>query len=104
MTFAEIAECVGVSPQGAHKWTKGGEIKYEHLRKLADCLGVNWIWLRYGTEALEDNTEEHGDTLSEPAKELARAWQRLPPAERVAMKTAVFALKKSLSAKRTEHK
>ena len=95
MTFAEVAECVGVSAQGAHKWANGGDIEYENLRALADCLGVNWVWLRYGAEALQDITKERGDTLSEEAKGLAEAWQDLPPPERVAMKTAVYALKKS---------
>ena len=94
-TLAKISDCVGVSSQAVFKWTKGGDIEYENLRKLADCLGVNWIWLRYGAEALEDITQERGDTLSEEAKGLAEAWQDLPAAERVAMKTAVFALKKS---------
>ena len=79
-TFAEVARCVGVSTQGAHKWANGGNIEYEHLRALADCLGVNWVWLRYGAEALQDITEERGDTLSEEAKGLAEAWQDLPPA------------------------
>ncbi len=94
LTFDHIGTCTGVSAQAAHKWTTGGDIQYKNLRRLADCLEVNWLWLRYGPEALKD-IEERGDTLSEEAKGVGKAWQGLPPTERVAMKTAIYALEKS---------
>lgn len=51
LTLQSVATVLGVSRAAVHKWTKGGEIDYEKLRKLAAFLGVNWIWLRYGEQA-----------------------------------------------------
>ncbi|AXK40118.1 helix-turn-helix domain-containing protein [Crenobacter cavernae] len=51
LTLQAVATALGVSRPAVHKWTRGGEIDYEKLRKLATLLGVNWIWLRYGEEA-----------------------------------------------------
>ena len=53
LTLAEVARSVGTSTPSVHRWTRGGEIEYENLRLLAKFLDVNWIWLRYGDEALE---------------------------------------------------
>lgn len=50
----QVAEALGVSSAAVHKWTRGGEIEYRKLRVLADFLGVNWIWLRYGEQAVLD--------------------------------------------------
>ncbi|WP_082824218.1 helix-turn-helix domain-containing protein [Crenobacter luteus] len=50
----QVAEALSVSPSAVHKWTRGGEIEYGNLRALADFLEVNWIWLRYGEEAVGD--------------------------------------------------
>jgi len=51
LTLQAVATALQVSRPAVHKWTKGGEIDYEKLRKLAAFLGVNWIWLRYGEQA-----------------------------------------------------
>jgi len=51
LTLQSVATVLGVSRPAVHKWTKGGEIDYEKLRKLAAFLDVNWIWLRYGEQA-----------------------------------------------------
>jgi transcriptional regulator with XRE-family HTH domain len=53
LTLAEVARSVGTSTPSVHRWTRGGRIEYENLRLLAKFLDVNWIWLRYGDEALE---------------------------------------------------
>ncbi|MGF1868105.1 helix-turn-helix domain-containing protein [Enterovibrio norvegicus] len=52
-TQAHVATAIGTSVPSVHRWTKGGQIEYKNLRSLADYLGVNWIWLRYGDEAVE---------------------------------------------------
>jgi len=54
LTLQAVANALGVSRTAVHKWTRGGEIDYANLRHLADFLNVNWIWLRYGQEALAD--------------------------------------------------
>ena len=54
LMLKQVAEAVSVSPSAVHKWTRGGEIEYERLLALARFLGVNWVWLRYGEQALAD--------------------------------------------------
>ncbi|MBN47785.1 MULTISPECIES: PAS domain S-box protein [unclassified Methylophaga] len=53
LTQAQVANAVDTSVPSVNRWTKGGEIEYENLRSLADFLEVNWVWLRYGDEAIE---------------------------------------------------
>lgn len=53
LSLQAVATALNVSRPAVHKWTKGGEIDYEKLRKLAAFLDVNWIWLRYGEQGLE---------------------------------------------------
>ncbi len=53
LTLAQIANAVGKSSPSVHRWTRGGEIDYENLRALANFLEVNWVWLRYGDEAIK---------------------------------------------------
>ncbi|SPT38547.1 putative diguanylate cyclase [Achromobacter denitrificans] len=53
LSLQAVATALNVSRPGVHKWTKGGEIDYEKLRKLAAFLDVNWIWLRYGEQGLD---------------------------------------------------
>lgn len=53
LTQAQVAHAVGTSVPSVNRWTKGGEIEYENLRSLADFLEVNWVWLRYGDEAIQ---------------------------------------------------
>ncbi len=60
LTLAQVASAIGTSAPSVHRWTKGGEIDYGNLRLLADFLEVNWIWLRYGDEAItsaQDNLQ-----------------------------------------------
>jgi len=54
LSLQAIASALSVSRTAVHKWTRGGEIDYANLRRLADFLEVNWIWLRYGQQALAD--------------------------------------------------
>lgn len=53
LTQAQVAKAVGTSVPSVNRWTKGGEIEYDNLRSLADFLEVNWVWLRYGDEAIQ---------------------------------------------------
>jgi PAS domain-containing protein len=52
ISHAEIGRVVGVSGQAVGKWAKGGNIEYDNLLSLANHFGVNWIWLRYGDDAM----------------------------------------------------
>lgn len=54
LTLQAVGEVLGVSRTAVHKWTRGGEIDYDKLRRLSTLLGVNWIWLRYGEQARQD--------------------------------------------------
>ena len=53
LTLQAVGTALGISRTAVHKWTRGGEIDYDNLRKLAAFLKVNWIWLRYGEDALQ---------------------------------------------------
>lgn len=57
VSHAEIGRVVGVSGQAVGKWAKGGNIEYDNLRALAKFFDVNWIWLRYGDDAMVSFTE-----------------------------------------------
>ena len=59
----QVAEALGVSPSAVHKWTRGGEIEYARLLELARFLGVNWLWLRYGEQAI---AELEASTAADP--------------------------------------
>jgi PAS domain-containing protein len=52
ISHAEVGRIVGVSGQAVGKWAKGGNIEYENLQSLASHFGVNWVWLRYGDDAI----------------------------------------------------
>lgn len=54
LSLQTVASALDVSRPAVHKWTKGGEIDYPKLRRLAAFLDVNWIWLRYGEEARQE--------------------------------------------------
>jgi len=57
ISHAEIGRIVGVSGQAVGKWAKGGNIEYENLLALSRHFGVNWIWLRYGDDAMQSFSE-----------------------------------------------
>jgi len=52
ISHAEIGRIVGVSGQAVGKWAKGGNIEYDNLKTVAAHFDVNWIWLRYGDDAM----------------------------------------------------
>jgi PAS domain-containing protein len=52
ISHAKVGRIVGVSGQAVGKWAKGGNIEYENLQALATHFGVNWVWLRYGDDAI----------------------------------------------------
>jgi PAS domain S-box-containing protein len=54
LTNKEVGEKIGVSGMAVGKWIRNGDIEYHNLRGLADLLGVNWVWLRYGEDAFSD--------------------------------------------------
>lgn len=47
-TQREIADRVGVTAQAVSRWLKTGEVSDENLRKVAEILGVDYGWLRFG--------------------------------------------------------
>ncbi len=54
LSLQTVASALGVSRTAVHKWTRGGEIDESHLRRLAELLRVNWIWLRYGAQTHQE--------------------------------------------------
>ncbi|WP_160109373.1 helix-turn-helix domain-containing protein [Pseudomonas izuensis] len=72
LTLQVVGTALGISRTSVHKWTRGGEIDYDNLRKLADFLKVNWIWLRYGEEALRD--VQGAATVELPMTDLRRRY------------------------------
>ncbi|MNQ51827.1 putative diguanylate cyclase YegE [compost metagenome] len=72
LTLQAVGTALGISRTAVHKWTRGGEIDYDNLRKLADFLKVNWIWLRYGEEALRD--VQHAEPVELPMTDLRRRY------------------------------
>lgn len=61
LTQAQVAQAVNTSVPSVNRWTKGGEIEYDNLRTLADFLEVNWVWLRYGDEAIQSLQQTQPD-------------------------------------------
>ncbi|MCF6336879.1 MAG: PAS domain-containing protein [Gammaproteobacteria bacterium] len=57
ISHAEIGRVVGVSGQAVGKWAKGGNIEYDNLKTVATHFDVNWIWLRYGDDAMTSFSE-----------------------------------------------
>lgn len=71
LTQAQVAKAVGTSVPSVNRWTKGGEIEYDNLRVLADFLNVNWVWLRYGDEAIESlqSVKADNDAMTDMRRE-----------------------------------
>lgn len=71
LTQAQVAQAVSTSVPSVNRWTKGGEIEYDNLRTLADFLEVNWVWLRYGDEAIQSlqQTLPENDTVTDMRRE-----------------------------------
>lgn len=86
LTLQAVANVLGVSRPAVHKWTKGGEIDYEKLRKLAGFLGVNWIWLRYGEQAQQEM--ESATLVDLPLTEVRRRYTAELMANEARMKLA----------------
>jgi len=57
----DVAQAIDVSQQAITNWIKTGRIDYENLRKLAAHFQVNWVWLRYGPDALNDSIDTAND-------------------------------------------
>lgn len=57
-TAASLARAINVTPQAVGKWMKGGDINFDTLTKVARYLGVNWVWLRHGPQALDELQKE----------------------------------------------
>lgn len=87
LTLAQIANAIGTTPTSVHRWTKGGEIEYENLLALAKYLGVNWIWLRYGDEAILTASGAIRDSQTE--SNLRREYLDQIMANEARMKTAL---------------
>lgn len=79
ISHAEIGRVVGVSGQAVGKWAKGGNIEYENLKALATHFGVNWIWLRYGDDAMISFSERRSGSKTRRAviKDIVENEQRM---------------------------
>lgn len=79
MSHAEVGRSVGVSGQAVGKWAKGGNIEYDNLQALAKLFGVNWIWLRYGDDAMISFSERRTGSKARRAviKDIMENEQRL---------------------------
>jgi PAS domain-containing protein len=79
ISHAEIGRVVGVSGQAVGKWAKGGNIEYENLKALSSHFGVNWIWLRYGDDAMISFSERRSGSKTRRAviKDIVENEQRM---------------------------
>lgn len=79
ISHAEIGRVVGVSGQAVGKWAKGGNIEYENLKSLSTHFGVNWIWLRYGDDAMISFSERRSGSKTRRAviKDIVENEQRM---------------------------
>lgn len=79
ISHAEIGRIVGVSGQAVGKWAKGGNIEYDNLKSLAKHFDVNWIWLRYGDDAMISFSERRTGSKARRAviKSIVDSEQRM---------------------------
>ena len=79
ISHAEIGRVVGVSGQAVGKWAKGGNIEYANLKSLSTHFGVNWIWLRYGDDAMISFSERRSGSKTRRAviKDIVDNEQRM---------------------------
>jgi PAS domain-containing protein len=68
----DIAAATGKSIPAVHKWTRGGDIDHTALQLLARYLEVNWVWLRYGEEAVQEVLADY--PVAEGAATPASQW------------------------------
>lgn len=87
LTQAQVAAAINTSVPSVNRWTKGGEIEYPNLRALADYLEVNWIWLRYGDEAIASLRENMPD--NNPMTDMRREYLDDIMASEARMKSAL---------------
>ncbi|MGQ3170983.1 MAG: PAS domain S-box protein [Methylophilus sp.] len=87
LTLAQVAQATGTTATSVHRWTKGGEIEYENLLALASFLEVNWIWLRYGDEAIHSASGSLASNVAET--DLRRDYLDQIMANENRMKTAL---------------
>ncbi len=83
-TQTYLAEQVGTSQAVIQKIENGKSLRPRILEPIAEALGVRPSWLMFGVEEVGG--------LSDEAVEVARAWQRLPEAQRAAMREAILKL------------
>ena len=78
-SHAEIGRVVGVSGQAVGKWARGGNIEYDNLRSLAGHFDVNWIWLRYGDDAMQSFSERRTGSKARRAviKDIMQSEERM---------------------------
>lgn len=87
LTQAQVASAISTSVPSVNRWTKGGEIEYHNLRALADYLQVNWIWLRYGDEAIASLRDNMPD--NNPMTDMRREYLDDIMANEARMKSAL---------------
>lgn len=92
MSLAAFGEIAGVSSTSAMKWLKGGNVKDEHLEKIAAHFrdrGITVHWLRYGGRVGE---ESELDNFSPLALDVAKRWMALSPDRQEWFRDLIFTM------------
>lgn len=48
ITYNQMAEYADASSQAVHKWLSSGSISDEKALKVAQTVGLDWLWLKHG--------------------------------------------------------
>lgn len=110
LTWAQIAEAVGVKERSAIDWQKTGGISYENCKKLAKLFKVDRDWLWAGTEqgtpdlmgALGDQTQL--DRIEAKLDELLSRFPAMGPAEILEAEAARVRAQREQSAAKSTRK
>jgi transcriptional regulator with XRE-family HTH domain len=95
-----LAKVAKVTREMARRYTEGTATPdVNRMKLIADWLGVRLAWLRdgEGPQFAEGNTARqpgatYANGLSEEAREVALAWQKLAPDTRTTMRDVIFML------------
>lgn len=96
-----LAKVAKVTREMARRYTEGAAVPdLNRMRLIADWLGVRLAWLRdgegpkfaEGNIARQPTATAYGNGISEEAREVALAWQKLAPETRTVLRDVIFVL------------